>query len=195
MCKISIQEQGSNTKTKSTASTKGMPDKKRGRYNKFSNLAQVQTSLQKWWDDAPSQFKPWCAKNTLLSRTTLAGHLQRSGLSKMQQSDTSYSKLEIEKVINVYLQNQKIAKSTRCKKAHESSRYLTDKEEESIVNLCFTLASMGFGVSQDDVVQLINEYINLDEPDETRVSISSKIFRTMRARHPGLMKLVSAGSS
>jgi trans-aconitate methyltransferase len=70
-------------------------------------------------------------------------------------------------------------------------RYLTDKEEESIVNLCFTLASMGFGVSQDDVVQLINEYINLDKPQETRVSISSKIFRTMMARHPGVIKLVS----
>ena len=121
-------------------------------------------------------------------------HLTRSGLRKMRESLVSYSRLEVEKVVGVYLQEQKVAKSARTGNGGESLRYMTDKEEEAIVNLCCTLACMGYGVSKDDIIQLINEYINLDEPDETRISVSEKIYRTMRSRHPKLLKLVFAGS-
>jgi hypothetical protein len=47
---------------------------------------------------------------------------------------------------------------------------------------------------KDDVIKLIDKYINLDKDEHQQVATTKNVFRKMRQRHLTIMKIVSAGS-
>jgi hypothetical protein len=63
-----------------------------------------------------------------------------------------------------------------------------------VVNVIVTLAAMGYGVTKEDCLEVIDNYINLDEDERKRIGVSDKVFRSMKKRHPKLLKVVSACS-
>ena len=72
----------------------------------------------------------------------------------------------------------------------QANRFLTEKEEESIVSLVTLMSSMGIGLTKADVINVINTYINLEEDEREAVGVSDHIFEQMKKAHTNVLKVV-----
>ncbi len=96
--------------------------------------------------------------------------------------------------MNDYVSSLNKSKSKRTNNANTSHRYLTDNEELAIVQLCRVLASMGNGVSKQEVLKMIDEYIHIKEDERKREECSKKVLRGLFERYTDLVKIVDACS-
>jgi hypothetical protein len=189
MCKVTYEAPSkSNKKARTAADTAS----KRGAYGATYTSEDLRLAMIAWYKQQPKSFRKWCQTSTRVSRMTLDGHLKTSGLKSMRDDDRS--DIEMVLAVNCYVKELTQSKSDRAKIPSRANSYLTRNEELCIVQVVVLLAGMGHGVSKDDVIELIDEYVNLDEDVRQRVATTENVFRKMRQRHPTIMKIVSAGS-
>ena len=140
--------------------------------------------------NGPSERK--IVKHSVVSRSTLMRHFKDSGLKAMKASNVPVERARA--AIVEHLENKKKNVKTRTTEASRSCRYLTDHEELSIVHMCSLLAAIGKGVSRDELLVMVNEYISLDMDGRDRVDASEKVIRNLFLRYPDQLKVVSASS-
>jgi hypothetical protein len=132
------------------------------------------------------------AKKTAIPFSTFHRHIRLSGLGLLKKQNKPVEQAEA--VLNEYISKLKHNTTNRTKTASASHRYLTDNEELAIVQLCRVLANMGQGVSKQEVLLMIDEYLHIEEDDRRRVDCSAKILRGLFERHTDLVKIVAACS-
>jgi hypothetical protein len=163
----------------------------RGAYGATYTAEDLRRAMISWYKEQPISFRKWCETKTRVSRKTLDGHLKSSGLKTLRAEDRS--DVEIVQVVNCYIQELSTSKKDRAKFPSRANSYLTRNEELCIVQVVVLLAGMGHGVCKEEVIELIDVYINLDEDERQRVATTDNVFRKMRQRHPSIIKVVSAG--
>ena len=167
MCKVTYEAPSKSNKNASTAADK---ESKRGAYGATYTSEDLRLAMIAWYKQQPKSFRKWCQTSARISRMTLDGHLKTSGLKSMRDNDCSY--IEMVLAVNCYVKELTQSKSDRAKKPSRVNSYLTRNEELSIVQVVIFLAGMGHGVTKDDVIKLIDEYVNLDEDVHQRVALA-----------------------
>jgi hypothetical protein len=190
MCKTTISPP-SKKRTTSTkkATSKGVA---RGAYGSKYTMENVRVDMLKWYGDNPIEFAPWWRKNSIIPRRTLFDFIKQSGLLSLRADDIP--KIGVVSIVNQFIEKLNKDKTNRAIASHGAIRYLSRQEESAIVNILVTLAAMGYGVTKDDCLEVINQYINLDEDQRKIIGVTEKVFRTMKKRHPKLLKIVAACS-
>ncbi len=96
--------------------------------------------------------------------------------------------------MTTYFAKKSKNRSSRSVNATDSTRYLTDNEELAIVHLCRLLGSMGYGITRDELHEIINDVTNCNCDERERVDVSDKVIRGLFSRHDELLKVVQAAS-
>jgi hypothetical protein len=147
-----------------------------------------------FYQDKSLTIKQFCyqAKKTAIPYSTFRRHIKLSGLGLLREQNKPVAQAEA--IMNDYVGSLNKNKSKRTNDANTSHRYLTDDEELAIVQLCRVLASMGNGVSKQEVLKMIDEYINIEEDERKREECSKKVLRGLFERYTDLVKIVNACS-
>ncbi len=75
-----------------------------------------------------------------------------------------------------------------------STKYLTDNEELAIIQLCRLLGSMGYGITRDELQDIVSSITNFDLDERDIVAVSDKVVRGLFSQHGDLLKIVQASS-
>ncbi len=163
-------------------------------YGQSYTHADIKKDALVFYQEKSLSVRQFCykAKKTAIPFSTFHRHIRLSGLGLLKKQNKPVEQAEAG--LNDYIRNLKQGTSNQTKKASASNRYLTDNEELAIVQVCRVLASMGQGVSKQEVLMMIDEYIHIEEDDRRRVDCSEKILRVLFGRYTDLVKIVAACS-
>jgi hypothetical protein len=129
-----------------------------------------------------------------VKRSTFKGYLKVSGLSEMNQKGElqSVSRFVIQTRINAYLAQR--ARNEGKRHSSESMSFLTEEEQELLIQYASMLAIIGHGISKRVLLDLINAIINKDVEKRDQTLATMAVVQKMMKKHPGLMRLVKANS-
>ena len=128
-----------------------------------------------------------------MNRSTFRRFFIESGLHDLKESgvrDEQQAKVRL----NAYFAEKAKNKSKRAKKASKSTRYLTDNEELEVIQLCRLLGNMGYGITRDELQDIVSNITNWQADEREVVEVSDKIVRGLFSRHGELLKIVQASS-
>ena len=96
--------------------------------------------------------------------------------------------------LTAYFEKKSKNRSFRTESATKSTRYLTDNEELAIIQLCRLLGGMGYGITRDELQEIISNLTNFDVDEREKVEVTDKVVRGLFKRHSDLLKIVQASS-
>lgn len=129
-----------------------------------------------------------------VKRSTFKGYLKVSGLSEMNQKGElqCVSRFVIQTRINAYLAQR--ARNEGKRHSSDSMSFLTEEEQELLIQYASMLAIIGHGISKRVLLDLINAIINKDVEKRDQTQATMAVVHKMIKKHPGLMRLVKANS-
>ncbi len=71
---------------------------------------------------------------------------------------------------------------------------MTDNEELAIVQLCHLLGSMGYGITCDELQEIVSNLTNFDVDKQEKVEVTDKVVRGLFHQHGDVLKIVQASS-
>ena len=128
-----------------------------------------------------------------ISKSSFLRYYNKSGLANYKKQgtfDAEIAKVILTKYFEKTIQNTK----DRVKTAQSNTRYLTDNEERSLVQLCTVLGSMGYGLTRDDLHGFADALVNKDVDERQRIPISKHVTEGLLHRYKDLVKVVAAAS-
>ena len=138
------------------------------------------------------QFYKAHLKAANIPRKTFSSYWSQIKLKDLQEKNVDVETAKI--AIKAFFARTHKNKSTRIDAAIESRRYLSHREEKSLVHLALCLGKSGNGIDRGELLSVVNEMINLDLDERERVDATEKTVRCILERHPDLMKLVNSGA-
>jgi len=69
-----------------------------------------------------------------------------------------------------------------------------DNKELTIIQLCHLLGSMGYGITCDELQEIVSNIINFDIDEQEKVEVTDKVVRGLFCHHGDLLKIVQASS-
>jgi len=132
-------------------------------------------------------------KRENMNRSTFRRFFIESGLQKLKESgckDEAQARL----YLTAYFEKKSKNRSFRTENATKSTRYLTDNEELAIIQLCRLLGGMGYGITRDELQEIISNLTNFDVDEREKVEVTDKVVRGLFKRHSDLLKIVQASS-
>jgi len=96
--------------------------------------------------------------------------------------------------LNLYFETKLKNRSNRTFNASASTRYLSDNEELAIIQLCHLLGSMGYGITRDELQDIVSGITNWQNDEREFVYVSDKIVHGLFSCHGELLKIVQASS-
>ena len=189
MCRVTIERSNKHKarKAKSTPT-------KRGNYGGVYTMSDAKQGLLAWYQrdqNAMSQ-AVWLKTQTTIPASTFKTWIKNSGLSSLLANNTPLSQVEL--LVNKFVENMGQTKKLRTNQAKKANGYMSEHEEQCIINTICLLGKMGHGLDSGDVLTVINEYLLFSEDPRQRVECTQEVLPGLRKRHPEVMKLVSAGS-
>jgi len=100
--------------------------------------------------------------------------LQEIKLDKMK-STTEKLECAEPRIINDFLSSMCENKSARTKSATSANRYLTDNEEKAIVWIAKIACAAGLGLTREDLLNMINEYVNDGKSDNSSIHVTMEM--------------------
>jgi len=85
-------------------------------------------------------------------------------------------------------------RSFRTENATNTTRYLPDNEELSIIQLCCLLGAMGYGITCDELQEIVSNLTNFDVNERESQEVSDKVVRGLFCWHGELLKIVQGSS-
>jgi len=132
------------------------------------------------------------AKKESMNRSTFRRFFIESGLQKLKESGCKDEE-QAQLCLNDYFEKKSKNRSLRTENGTNSTRYLTDNEELTIIQLCSLLGSMGYGITRDELQEIVSKLTNFDVEQE-KVEVTDKVVRGLFRRHGDLLKIVQASS-
>ncbi len=69
-----------------------------------------------------------------------------------------------------------------------------DNEELAIIQLCHLLGGMGYGITHDELQEIISNLTNFDVDEQEKVEVTDKVVRGLFKHRGDLLKIVQASS-
>ena len=94
-----------------------------------------------------------------MNRSTFHRFFFESGLHNLKENgirDEEQAKV----VLNAYFEKKFKNRSDCLKNAWKQTRYLSDNEELAIIHLCRLLGGMGYGITRDELQDIISNVTN-----------------------------------
>ena len=114
---------------------------------------------------------------------------------KVDCSMTMTEKLECaEPIINNFLSSFGDSKCSRTKNATSANRYLTDNEEQAIVWIAKIACAAGLGLTRDDLLSMINDYVNDGKVDDDAVHVTMEMVTCIILKNENHLGAISASS-
>ena len=134
-----------------------------------------------------------CCKKEGMNQSTFRRFFVESGLQNLKENGVQDEE-QAKKLLHAYFESKTKNRSSHPKNASKATRYLSENEELSIVQLCHLLGSMGYGITRDELQSFISTITNWQIDECESVEVSEKIVRGLFRRHGDLLKLVQAAS-
>jgi 3-keto-L-gulonate-6-phosphate decarboxylase len=161
-------------------------------YCKSYTISDVVKDLIRFYEMAPGiSMTQFLGYHSSIPKTTFLRHYTDSLLRDMKKRNEPVARARI--TAGVYLANLLKKKSKRTVKASWTNRYLTHDEELAFVQLMRILGNMGHGVTHEEALGIIDEYVHQDIDERERIECSEKVLRSILNRNKDI-KLASAGS-
>ncbi len=71
---------------------------------------------------------------------------------------------------------------------------MTDNEELTIIQLYRLLGSMGYGITHDELQEIVSNVTNFDVDEREKIEVTDKVVRGLFRHHGDLLKIVQASS-
>jgi len=112
---------------------------------------------------------------------------------KVDATMTTTEKLECaEPIINNFLSSFGKSKCSRTKNAISANRYLTDNEEQAIVWIAKIACATGLGLTRDDLLSMINDYVNDGKEDDDAMHITMEMVTRIIKNNENHLGAISA---
>jgi len=122
-----------------------------------------------------------------MNQSTFCHFFIESGLHNLKENGVR----DDEQVhLNAYFAEKSKNRSKHTKKASKSTQYLTDHEELEVIQLCHLLGSMGYGITCDELQDIVSNITNWQANECEVVEVSDKIVRGLFSHHGKLLKIV-----
>jgi len=99
-----------------------------------------------------------------------------------------------EPIISDFLSAMCENKSARIKHASSANRYLTDNEEKAIVWIAKIACAAGLGLTREDLLNMINEYVNDGKSDNSSIHITMEMVPHIIQNNENSLGAISASS-
>ncbi len=165
---------------------------KRKHYRLYNNDIFFKSLITFFLQDKPEPLHAFCQKENM-NRSTFRRFFFESGLHNLKENgirDEEQAKV----VLNAYFEKKFKNRSDRTKNAWKQSRYLSDNEEHAIIQLCRLLGGMGYGITRDELQDIISSVTNWNTDEREFVEVSDKVVRGLFSRHGEHLKIVQASS-
>jgi len=114
---------------------------------------------------------------------------------KLDKTKSVTEKLECaEPIINEFLHSIGQNKSARTKSAISSNRYLTENEEKAIVWIAKIACAAGLGLTREDLLNIINEYVNDGKTDNLAMLVTMEMVTRIIHNNENSLGCISASS-
>jgi len=182
------------TQTQNAAATPGniSVSRKRKQYRLYNEEAFFKSLLTFFLQNDNEPLHAFCKKEGM-NRSTFRRFFVESGLQNLKENGVQDEE-QAKKLLHAYFESKTKNRSSRPKNASKATRYLSENEELSIVQLCRLLGSMGYGITRDELQSFISTVTNWQIDERESVEVSEKIVRGLFRRHGDLLKLVQAAS-
>jgi len=114
----------------------------------------------------------FCKKEGM-NRSTFCCFFVESGLQNLKENGVQDEE-QAKKLLHAYFESKTKNRSSRSKNASKATRYLSENEELSIVQLCHLLGSMGYGITRDELQSFISTITNWQIDERESVEVSEK---------------------
>ncbi len=114
---------------------------------------------------------------------------------KLDSTMTTMEKLECaEPIINNFLSSFGESKCVRTKNATSARRYLTDNEEQAIVWIAKIACAAGLGLTREDLLNMINDYVNDSKEDDATMHVTMEMVTRIILKNENHLGAISASS-
>jgi len=121
-------------------------------------------------------------------------------MPKLQELKDDATKMMTEKldsaepIINNFLSLFGESKCSRTKNAISAIRYLTDNEEQAIVWIAKIACAAGLGLTRDDLLTMINDYVNDGKEDDSAIQVTMEMVTRIIRKNENHLGAISASS-
>jgi hypothetical protein len=129
--------------------------------------------------------------HSTIPKSTFQRHYKDSLPKEMKEQKEPVAKARV--AAAVYLANHLKKKSKRTKKASWTNRYLTQDEELAFVQIMRIIGNMGYGVTHQEALSMIDDHIHQKVVERDAVECSEKVLPAILSQNKDI-KLGSAGS-
>jgi len=134
----------------------------------------------------------FCEKENM-NQSTFCHFFVESRLQNLKENGIQDEE-QTKKLLHAYFESKTKNRSSHTKNASKATRYLSENEELSIVQLCCLLGSMGYGITSDKLQSFISTITNWQIDECKIVEVSENIVCRLFSHHGKLLKLVQAAS-
>jgi len=166
--------------------------KARKHYCLYSDNAFYESLLKIFMQDQQELLHTFIKKENI-NRSTFCHFYVESGLLNLKEGgnrDEAQARL----CLNAYFEKKTKNRSYRTSNATMATKYLTDNEELAIIQLCRLLGGMGYGITRDELQDIVSSITNFDLDERDAISVSDKVVRGLFSQHGDLLKIVQASS-
>jgi len=161
-------------------------------YRLYSDDAFYESLLKFLMQDKQEPLQTFVKKENI-NRSTFRRFYIESGLFNLKEGgnrDEAQAKL----CLNAYFEKKTKNRSYRTLNATISTKYLTDNEELAIIQLCRLLGGMGYGITRDELQDIVSSITNFNLDECDIISVSDKVVCGLFSQHGELLKIVQASS-
>jgi len=134
--------------------------KTRKHYCLYSDNAFYESLLKFFMQDQQEPLHTFVKKENI-NRSTFHHFYVESGLLNLKEGgnrDEAQARL----CLNAYFEKKTKNRSYRTSNATMATKYLTDNEELAIIQLCRLLGGMGYGITRDELQDIVSSITNFD---------------------------------
>jgi len=114
---------------------------------------------------------------------------------KLDKTKSMMERLECrEPIINVFLHSIGQNKSTHTKSATSANCYLMDNEEKAIVWIAKIACAAGLGLTREDLLNIINDYVNDGKTDNLAMLVTMEMVTRIIHNNENSLGCISASS-
>ena len=161
-------------------------------YCKNYTIGEIVDDLVRFYELAPGiSLSMFLVYYSIIPKTTFMRHYKASLLKEMKGRKESVERARV--AGRVYLANLLKSKWNRTGKASWTNRYLTHDEEQVFVQIIRIIGNMGYGVTHQEALSMIDDHIHEKIDARDAVECSEKVLRAILSRNKEI-KIGSAGS-
>jgi len=159
MTKCVIRTQAQNAATAHSISV----SQNRKQYRLYNDEVFFKSLLTFFLQNGNEPLQAFCKKENM-NRSTFRCFFVESGLQNLKKNGI-HDEEQAKKLLHAYFESKMKNRSSHTKNASNATRYLSENEELSIIQMCRLLGSMGYGITRDELQSFISTITNWQDDE------------------------------